>query len=290
MVNNNCYTNFMAQQTFNYTLSVLENMETEAPGARKEVLERLGCTADELASWRNMADRMIIPVDPATGIYEQHEGFFDLPHIDVDTIPIEDFPLYHNWSYDRIYRNDMIKQPDVLMFMFLYNQSFSLAEKRANYDYYEPRCIHESSLSPSLHSILAAELGRAAEAFELFNFATRIDLDNYNRNTAEGIHITSIAAAWMNVVYGYGGMRSDGDVLVFNPTIPDQWRSYSFRISYRDSIVRVTVSQTEARLELMAGAPVRAMIYGELREIGPAGLVLAPQAPVGPEATAQVPA
>jgi maltose phosphorylase len=250
-------------------------MEKAAPGARDGVMRKLECSADELASWQNMADHMIIPLDPATGIYEQHQGFFDLPHIDVDAIPVEDFPLYHNWSYDRIYRNDMIKQPDVLMFMFLYSQSFTLEQKRANYDYYEPRCIHESSLSPSLHSIFAVELGLAREAFEFFNFATRIDLDNYNRNTAEGIHITSIAAAWMNVVYGYGGMRSDGDLLVFNPTIPEHWRSYSFRVSYRDSIVRVSVSQTEARIELISGAPVTALVRGEVREIGKDGLVLA---------------
>jgi maltose phosphorylase len=275
MVNNNCYTNYMAQRTFLYTLSVLADMEKAAPGARDGVMRKLECSADELASWQNMADHMIIPLDPATGIYEQHQGFFDLPHIDVDAIPVEDFPLYHNWSYDRIYRNDMIKQPDVLMFMFLYSGSFSLAQKRANYDYYEPRCIHESSLSPSLHSIFAVELGLAREAFEFFNFATRIDLDNYNRNTAEGIHITSIAAAWMNVVYGYGGMRSDGDLLVFNPTIPEHWRSYSFRVSYRDSIVRVSVSQTEARIELISGAPVTALVRGEVREIGKDGLVLA---------------
>jgi maltose phosphorylase len=238
------------------------------------MLQKLACTAEELASWKNMADNMIIPYDAATGIYEQHEGFFDLPHIDVDAIPVEDFPLYHNWSYDRIYRNDMIKQPDVLMFMFLYNQSFSRAEKQANYDYYEPRCIHESSLSPSLHSILAAELGRQQEAFEFFKFATRIDLDNYNRNAGEGIHITSIAAAWMNVVYGYGGMRSDGDMLVFNPTIPAHWKSYSFQIVYRDSIVRVNVSQETARIQVMEGAPVTALVRGQIREIDGDGLVL----------------
>jgi len=162
----------------------------------------------------------------------------------------------------------------VLMFMFLYNQSFSRAEKQANYDYYEPRCIHESSLSPSLHSIFAAELGRQQEAFEFFKFATRIDLDNYNRNSGEGIHITSIAAAWMNVVYGYGGMRSDGDMLVFNPTIPAHWKAYSFQIVYRDSIVRVNVSQETARIQLMEGAPVTALVRGQIREIDGDGLVL----------------
>jgi maltose phosphorylase len=254
-------------------------MENETPQARADVLARHECTRAELDAWQSMADHMIIPIDPVTGVFEQHEGFFDLPHIDVDAIPVEDFPLYHNWSYDRIYRNDMIKQPDVLMFMFLYSQSFTLEQKRANYDYYEPRCIHESSLSPSLHSIFASELGRAEEAFEFFNFATRIDLDNYNRNTAEGIHITSIAAAWMNVVYGYGGMRSDGEKLVFNPTIPAHWQSYSFRISYRGSVVRVSVGQTEARFELLEGRPVSAVFRGVERTIGGLGLVVA--APAG---------
>src|SRR6185295_3892035 len=241
MVNNNAYTNYMAKRTFEFTLQVLDGRDLSA----------LGCSRDELGKWRHIASEMFIPYDMETGLYEQHEGFFDLPHIDVDSIPVEDFPLYHHWSYDRIYRNDMIKQPDVLMFILLYNQSFSLEEKRANYDYYEPRCIHESSLSPSVHSILASELGRHQEAFDFFHFATRIDLDNYNRNTGEGIHTTSIAAAWMNVVYGYGGLRSDGPEIVLNPTIPSCWKSYCFRISVRGSVVRVRVTQDSATLELV---------------------------------------
>src|SRR5512138_1099684 len=133
----------------------------------------------------------------------------------------------------------MIKQPDVLMFMLLFNQSFTLDQKRANYEYYEPRCIHESSLSPSVHSIFASELGRAQEAFEFFRFAARIDLDNYNRNTGEGIHTTSIAAAWMNIVYGFGGMRSDGEMLSFHPAIPAHWNGYSLQVYYRGSTIRV---------------------------------------------------
>ncbi|RPI32340.1 MAG: family 65 glycosyl hydrolase [Chloroflexota bacterium] len=273
MVNNNCYTNFMARQTFLYTLQVLADMQSLCPEQKTGLLERLACTPDELAAWQNLASHMIIPYDPETGVYEQHEGFFDLPHIDIDAIPVEDFPLYYNWSYDRIYRNDMIKQPDVLMFMFLYNQSFSREAKRTNYDYYEPRCIHESSLSPSLHSIFAAELGLKLEAYEFFKFATRIDLDNYNRNTAEGIHITSIAAAWMNVVYGYGGMRSDGDRLVFNPTIPPHWQAYRFQIVYRNSTLQVSVDQKQACIRLLDGDPVTAVICGEVREINRNGLV-----------------
>lgn len=262
MVNNNAYTNLMAKRTFEYTLQVLEGAD----------LQQQGCSAEELQTWRRMAAEMILPYDPQTGLYEQHEGFFNLPHLEIEDIPVEDFPLYHHWSYDRIYRNDMIKQPDVLMFMLLYNQSFSLAEKRANYDYYEPRCIHESSLSPSVHSILAAELGRRQEAFNFFRFATRIDLDNYNRNTEEGIHTTSIAAAWMNIVYGFGGMRSDGDLPVFNPTIPSQWQAYSFQVMVRGSRLKVQVTQTQATLRVVSGAPVRVKAWGEEHTIDQQGL------------------
>jgi maltose phosphorylase len=274
MVNNNCYTNFMARQTFLYACQVLTEMGSRCPDKKAALCEALVCYPSEISHWQMLADNMIIPYDPETKLYEQHEGFFDLPHIDVDAIPVEDFPLYHHWSYDRIYRNDMIKQPDVLMFMLLYNQSFSLAEKQANYDYYEPRCIHESSLSPSVHSILAAELGRYQEAFEFFKFATRIDLDNYNRNTAEGIHMTSIAAAWMNIVYGFGGMRSDGDMLIFNPSIPSHWKSYSFKILYRNSLIQVSVDQKKVHIQLMRGEPINISIHDQVREIGQDGLTI----------------
>jgi maltose phosphorylase len=264
MVNNNAYTNYMAMRTFEFTLQALEEAD----------LARLGCTSAEVADWRRMAENMLIPYDARSGIFEQNEGFFNLPHIDVDAIPVEDFPLYHHWSYDRIYRTDMIKQPDVLMFLFLYNRSFTLAEKQANYDYYEPRCIHESSLSPSVHSIFAAELGRPEEAFDFFRFATRIDLDNYNRNTHEGIHTTSIAAAWMNIVYGFGGMRSDGERLSFNPTIPSHWKSYSFQVLYRGSGIRVETSPHASVIRVVQGEPVTVEVRGQAQTIDQHGISL----------------
>lgn len=247
MASNNCYTNFVAKKTFEYTLSVLP--------------EDTDVTPEERESWRKMADNMEILFDESTLLYEQQEGFFGLPHVDVDKIPVSDFPLYSHWSYDHIYRNDMIKQPDVLMMMFLYNSCFSREEKLRNFEYYEPRCIHESSLSPSVHSILASELGMKEKAFELFRFATRLDLDNYNRNTREGLHTTSIAAAWMNIVYGYGGMRSDGELLRFCPTIPSEWDHYSFRLIYKGDVICVTVTSDSVRFSTQNGTQIPIMVY-----------------------------
>lgn len=253
MVNNNCYINLMAQKSFEYTLDTLSEMKEQAPEAFAMVAEKTGLRDEELTDWKNKADNMKIPVDEVTGVFEEHDGFFDMPHIDIHSIPVTEFPLYSNWSYDRLYRYDMIKQPDVLMFMFLYNGQFSKEAKLANYEYYESRCIHESSLSPSIHSILASEIGKPEEAYSFFEFATRLDLDNYNRNTREGLHTTSIAAAWMNIVYGFGGMRSDGDRLSFQPSLPERWNEYSFQVMYEGVLLRILVNKTSVTLTAING-------------------------------------
>ena len=272
MVNNNCYTNYMAKKTFEYTNGVIADIKANRPGIYSEIEARLRLKALEIEDWNSMAENMRIPLDKNTGIYEQHEGYFDLPHIDIKAIPVTDFPLYHNWSYDRMYRNDMIKQPDVLMFMFLHNQEFSSETKRINYEFYEPRCIHESSLSPSIHSVFASELGRHKEAFGFFSFATRMDLDNYNRNTGEGLHTTSIAAAWVNIVYGFGGMRSDGDMPVFNPSIPGVWKSYSFRVIYGGVILAVNVSTKSVVFQTINDLEIDVKVYGIVYKVNPQGV------------------
>jgi maltose phosphorylase len=276
MVSNNSYTNFMAKKTFEFTLQTLAAMRKDSPGAYAKLVSKTALAESELAALELYARKMIIRYDEGTKLFEQHEGYFGLPHLELDSIPVEDFPLYHHWSYDRIYRTDMIKQPDVLMFMLLYAQDFGLEAKRANYEYYEPRTIHESSLSPSVHSILASELEKHEEAFGFFGFATRMDLDNYNRNSGEGLHTTSIAAAWMNIVYGFGGMRSDGDELAFNPSLPSQWKGYEFSVLYRGARIGLSVSGDKVKLGILDGEAERlpVSIYGRSYELGPETLVL----------------
>jgi len=262
MVNHNAYTNFLGARSLEAALEALAWAENHAPADLKRVVEKTGLKPEERAKWAEIAANMYLPQDEATGVIEQHEGFFDLPHVDIKTIPATEFPLYHHWSYDRIYRNDMIKQPDVLLFLFLYSGRFDRETKRANYEYYEPRTIHESSLSPSVHSILATELGKHQEALDFFRFATRIDLDNYNRNTREGLHLTAIAGAWMNIVYGFGGFRSDGDRPVLAPVLPPHWKSYSFSLLYRDALIGVKVEAQGTRLTLRSGPPVDLELKG----------------------------
>jgi maltose phosphorylase len=227
MVNNNAYTNYMGKKTLLFAA---------------DTAERAGRASEfDTARWREIADHMVLP--RRGDVIEQHDGFFSLPHMDVQQIPADEFPLYHHWSYDRIYRFDMIKQADTLMLFFLWGNDFTLEEKRANYEYYESRTIHESSLSPSVHSILAAELGFLPDALQFFGFATRLDLDNYNRNAHEGLHITSIAAAWQNIVQGFAGLRVSENGISLAPYLPDGWTKLSFTLLWRGTSLRVTVTQ-----------------------------------------------
>lgn len=259
MVHHNAYTNFMGQKVLRFTMETLGQMAADAP----ELYGELNVSAEELADWKAKADSMYIPYDDTTKLFEQHMGYYHLPHVDIASIPVEEFPLYSHWSYERIYRNDMIKQPDVLMFFLLYGSEFTKEQLAANYDFYEPRCIHESSLSPSIHSILACRLGRMEKAESLFGFATRMDLDNYNRNTNEGLHTTSIAGAWMNIVYGFGGLNSDADILTLAPSIPKGWEKYTFSLCAGESVVKVSVSQKEVTLEVVRGEAVTLNLYGQ---------------------------
>ncbi len=268
MVNNNTYTNYMAKRTFEYTLEVHHKYQS------REILKKCGIDESFFKKIEEAAQKMIILYDEKTHLFEQHEGYFHLPHINIHDIPVEDFPLYSHWSYDRIYRNDMIKQPDVLMFLYLFNQSFSLEQKKANYEFYEPRCIHESSLSPSIHSILAAELGKIDEALDFFGFATRLDLDDYNRNTHEGLHTTSISAAWLNIVYGFGGVRTDGDILKIAPVIPYKWKSYSFKINYQGVNIKVEVYHDKMTVIADGNRSIKVKIYDSLVEISSQPVVI----------------
>jgi maltose phosphorylase len=269
MVDNDCYTNYISKKALEYTVKVIEDMKKNAPDKLAELTKKINITGEEIADYKKLAEEMYIPYCEKSQIFEQHDGYFNLPHTDIKSIPAEEFPLYAHWSYDRIYRTDMIKQPAVLMLMFLYNSDFTYGQKLKNYEYYEPRTIHESSLSPSLHSVLAAELGKADEAYAFFSNATRMDLDNYNRNTNEGLHTTSIAAAWINVLYGFGGMRSDGDIVSFAPSIPKDWKSYSFKVLVHGVLVKIEVNHKFAKFT--PDNEITLAIYGEEMKIDRAG-------------------
>ena len=259
MVHNNTYTNYMVKKNFYYTI---------------EMVKKYGYSIEssELELWQKMADKMRITYDPKTKLYEQHDGFFDLPEFDVKTLDPEKVPVYKYWAYDRIFRVNMLKQPDVILMQFFYSKDFTLEEKKANYEFYEKRCSHESSLSPAVHSIMAAEIGDMNKAEEYMAYGSRIDIDDYNRNTHQGLHVTSMSAAWMNIVYGFGGLRSDGDTLHFAPQMPNKWNSYSFTIMVGESILNVRVNNKCAVFRVMNGTDISIEIYNKPYTVTAAGI------------------
>jgi len=151
-------------------------------------------------------------------------------------------PINQHWSWDRILRSCFIKQADVLQGIYLFEDQYDLETIKKNYDFYEPRTLHESSLSPCIHSILASKVGDIEGAYDLYLRTSRLDLDDYNKEVHEGLHITSMAGTWMSIVEGFGGLRVVNGQLVLNPLIPKEWKSYSFKVRFRGNLINVTVS------------------------------------------------
>ncbi len=265
MVHNNTYTNYMVKKMFLYTLEVLEEMRKECPDLLPEV------KSGEEADWKEKAEKMRISYDAERKLFEQHDGYFDLPETDIASISPDRVPIYKYWAYDSIFRCNMLKQPDVVLMLFFFSRDFTLEQKKANYDYYEKRCFHESSLTPSIHSIMATEIGNHAQAYEYAAYASRLDLDDYNRNAHQGLHVTSMAAAWMNIVYGFGGMRTDSEVLSFAPHLPSEWKGFTFSILYRDKVLKVDVRNGKATF-VLDGDKEPIEIFGKEYMVGKDGV------------------
>ncbi|MEI8191947.1 MAG: hypothetical protein WCI75_19715, partial [candidate division NC10 bacterium] len=175
----------------------------ERPGARP----RIGLTPDELVRWRDVAHRMYIPFDRTLGIHEQDDHFLDRDPFDLRSTPKDELPVGRKWRWEKLMRSQAMKQADVVLLMFMQHERFPEKVKRANYRFYEPKTTHESSLSPCIYSIMAAELGFEDDAFTYYLRSARLDLDDVNGNASQGQHTASIAGSWMSVVNGFGGMR-----------------------------------------------------------------------------------
>jgi maltose phosphorylase len=241
-VNNNWYTNRIAAWTLEYTLDVIAYLKENEPARYAELEANLGITADETAKWADIIEKMYYPVDEQTGIFLQQDNFFDKEIIKVADLDRANLPLNQKWSWDRILRSCFIKQADVLQGLYFLGSEYDKATLKKNFDFYEPLTVHESSLSPCVHAILACELGYQEKAYEMYLRTSRLDLDNYNNDTEDGLHITSMAGTWMSVIEGFGGVKVIDSVLQIQPFVPGQWKSFGFKIVFRGARLNVNVS------------------------------------------------
>ncbi|MFD2586427.1 glycoside hydrolase family 65 protein [Croceitalea marina] len=262
-VNNNWYTNYLAKWCIQYTLEQLEKVKDGYLVDYDRIVAQTKLTKAETDLWSEVAENMFFPYSKKHEVFLQQDGFLDKELVKVDDLALSERPINQKWSWDRILRSPYIKQADILQGFYLFEDHFSNEELERHFDFYEPFTVHESSLSPCVHSIQAAKLGRMDQAYAFYLRTSRLDLDDYNKEVEEGLHITSMAGTWMSVVEGFGGMRVLDDKLHFTPRIPEQWKSYSFKINFRNRIIKVTVSAKESSFELTGKEEMSIRVNGQ---------------------------
>ena len=268
-VDNNWYTNYSCIQCLKVTLHYLEQVAQEYPEEYARISRDTSLNqAEESEQWRKIIEQMYLPEDRERGIFVQNDGYMDKVLESTDAIPADERPINQHWSWDRILRSCYIKQSDVLLGLYLYYYRFDTETIRRNFEFYEPMTVHESSLSPHIHAILAARIGKVEKAYRLFLRATRLDLDDYNNETDEGLHITSMPGSWLAIVRGFAGLQILERHLYLAPVLPKEWTSYSFKVNYRKNTLHVRVGQ-EIQISLTAGDGLRIQVYGQCYELKP---------------------
>lgn len=260
-VDNNWYTNYSCIRCLETTLAYLEIIARKYPEEYAQIRRVTSLNyAKESEHWRDIIERMYLPTDTERGIFIQNDGYMDKVLESTDAIPTGERPINQHWSWDRILRSCYIKQSDVLLGLYLYYFNFDTETIRRNFEFYEPMTVHESSLSPYIHSILAARIGKVEKAYQLFLHATRLDLDDYNNEGEYGLHITSMAGSWLAIVRGFSGLQIQGDILCFSPVLPQQWNSYSFKVNFLGNTLRIQISK-EIKISLTTGTELNIQVY-----------------------------
>lgn len=259
-VNNNWYTNYIAKWCLEYAVENIEKLKSE----NIEAIIRNNVDDEDINKWSKIAQNMYLPYDEDLDIIVQHDDFLDKEFIKVKDLPKENLPLNQKWSWDKILRSCYIKQADVLQGIYYFGDKFTKEQKKKNFDFYEPYTVHESSLSPSIYSIIASEIDNLEKAYELYSRTARLDLDNYNNDTEDGLHITSMSGAWLAIVQGFAGMRTYNGKLSFSPKLPKGWIGYSFNINYRENNIRISVTQDNIKIENLSGESFEVIINNKI--------------------------
>ena len=212
---------------------------------------------------------MRIPFEQSLGIHPQDEHFLDKELWDLSQTPDEVRPLLLHFHPLVIYRFQVLKQADVVLALFLQGDRFTPEEKRANFEYYDPITTGDSTLSAVVQSIIAAEVGHPQVALAYFLDGLYVDLANLHRNTSDGVHIASAGGVWNSLVYGFGGMRDWGEILTFDPRLPAEWPSLTFRLTQRGSRLVVRLDASSMTFTLLDGPPVRLSVRGTEFELTP---------------------
>ena len=255
-VNNNFYTNFMTKNHFEFAVDMYEHMQKEFPNEFEQLSKKIGLTPEIAGLWKKAADNMYYRYNEDLGIYEQDDSFVRNNTVDMELIP-KNFDIRKILHPLNLWRIQVLKQADVLLLMFTMGDLFTADEKKRNYEYYEPKTNHGSSLSAAVHSIIAAETGKNADAYAYFRSAAYMDISDFKHNTDGGIHAACLGGVWMSVVNGFLGMRDYDKGLIFAPSIPKAWESVETKINYRGSVIGIKADKAKTVYTLLSGKSLR---------------------------------
>ncbi len=255
LVDNNVYTNLMAARNLRAAADVAIRHPQRA-------LE-LGVDEREINAWRKAADTVVVPFDEDLGVTAQSEGFTRYRPWDFEATSDEEYPLLLHYPYYLLYSSQVVKQADLVFAMYLCSDCFDLEQKRRNYEYYEAITVRDSSLSASIQAIVATEVGHLDLAYGYFRESAFVDLHDTAGNSADGLHLASLAGTWLVAVAGFGGLRDHGDTLSFAPRLAAPLTRLSFRLVYRGRRLRVDIRPDHVRYELLAGEPLELLHHGE---------------------------
>jgi alpha,alpha-trehalose phosphorylase len=256
VADNNVYTNLMAQRNLRAAARAVERHRRQA--------RRLGVDLEEAAAWRDAAEAMLIPYDEVRDVHPQAEGFTEHEPWDFDHTGEDQYPLMLHFPYFDIYRKQVVKQADLVLAMHLRGDAFTAEQKARNFDYYERLTVRDSSLSACTQAVIAAETGHLELAHDYFAEAALIDLNDLANDTRNGLHIATLAGAWIAVVAGFGGMRDHDGALTFAPRLPERLPRVAFRLIYRRRCLEVIIDHERASYRLLYGEPLELTHHGKL--------------------------
>jgi alpha,alpha-trehalose phosphorylase len=255
VADNNVYTNLMASQ----------NLVAAADAAQRypDRARELGIDVEESAGWRDAARAIFIPYDESLGVHPQAEGFTRHQAWDFADTSEEQYPLLLHFPYFDLYRKQVVKQADLVLAMHVCGEAFTAEQKVRNFDYYEPLTVRDSSLSACTQAVMAAEVGHLDLAFDYLGEAALMDLRDLENNTRDGVHIASLAGAWIALVGGFGGLRHRDGMVSFAPRLPEGLARLAFSLLLRGRRLRVEVTHSEARYVLAEGEPLGILHHGK---------------------------
>jgi alpha,alpha-trehalose phosphorylase len=260
IADNNVFTNLMAQLNLRAAADAVERHPDRARELRVD--------EEEAAGWREAAEQMMIPFDDGLEIHPQSEGFTSHATWDFDATDADHYPLLLHFPYFDLYRKQVVKQADLVLAMLTRGDAFTPSEKGRNFEYYERLCVRDSSLSACVQSVIAAEVGHLELAYDYFAEAALLDLEDLEHNTRDGIHIASVAGAWIAAVCGFGGMRDYGGKLSFSPRLPSGLDKLGFHFQFRGRSLHVEVDREQAVYSLAEGdEPLTISHHGESFEV-----------------------